>query len=99
MPPVRISPIEKLRRIWTPGREIEEVVAELEPRTELDSIIRDTLYSILMQHGPQRINLGSDVEPFIISGTLRWEVVHGPGPDSMPELRRREMTIWVENGD
>lgn len=99
MPSVRISPVEKLRRIWTPGREIEEVVANLDPQTQLDNIIRDTLYAICQQHGPQRITLGSELSPFVIKGVLRWEIVHGPGPEHLPELRHREMTVWVEDGD
>lgn len=96
MPQVRISPIEKLRRIWTPGREVEEVIARLEPQTELDSMIRHILHAIVQQHGPQTIQLGSEVEPIWNSGILRWETIHGPGPETMPEIRRRELTVWVE---
>jgi len=98
MPSVKIHPIEKLRRIWTPGSEIEEIIAELEPRSQLDSMVRHILHAICQQHGPQRISLGSEVEPVQNFGSLRWEIIHGPGPDEMPEIRTRELTVWVEEG-
>ena len=48
---VHISPLERLRRIWTPGREIEELVYNLDPRTELDSMVRDFLHRTVQQRG------------------------------------------------
>jgi hypothetical protein len=95
VPATRISPIEKLRRIWTPGREIEELVHNLEPQTELDSMIRHFLHAICQQHGPQRVRLGSEMQPELNFGTLRWEIIHGPGP--VEEMREREVTIWIED--
>jgi hypothetical protein len=94
VPSVRISPVEKLRRIWTPGREVEEVVARLDPQTELDSMIRHILHAIVQQHGTVKIDLGSEMDPVLNVGSLRWEIVHGPGP--VPEIRRRELTVWIE---
>lgn len=94
MTAIKISPIEKLRRIWTPGREVEEIVAQLEPQTELDSMIRDLLHRVVQQHGPFTVNFGNEVEPVFNEGTLRWEVIHGPGPD---HLRSRQASIWIEN--
>jgi hypothetical protein len=89
VPSVRISPVEKLRRIWTPGREVEELVARLEPQSELDSMIRHLLHAICQQKGSMTINL----DDFNI-GTLRWEVIHHePSPGV---VGRREVTIWVE---
>lgn len=95
MPATRISPIEKLRRIWTPGREVEEIVHALNPQTELDSMIRHLLHAIVQTEGPKTLNLGSEINPNMNTGTLRWEVVHGPGPD-VPEARPRQVIIWVE---
>jgi hypothetical protein len=91
-----VAPLEKLRRIWSPGREIEEVVANLEPSTYLDSQIRQALHLVIQQKGPQTIDIGSEIDPSLCEGTLRWEMVHGPGPDEAPELRRRQLAIWVE---
>jgi hypothetical protein len=90
---VKLHPVERLRRVWTPGREIEELVHRLDPRTELDSAIRHILHAVVQQHGPQRISLGSELQPLENVGSLRWEIIHGPGPD---EIRQRELTIWIE---
>lgn len=92
----RVHPVEKLRRIWTPGREIEEVVAQLDPQTDLDSQIRDILHRAVQQRGPVTLEIGSEVEPILNTGTLRWEIIHGPGHDDFPELRRRQIAVWVE---
>lgn len=96
MSAVKISPLEKLRRIWTPGREIEEVISQLEPQTYLDSQIRQILHLLVDQKGGQTIDIGSEIDPVRCEGTLRWEIVHGPGVDEAPELRRRQLAIWVE---
>jgi hypothetical protein len=87
-------PVERLRRIWTPGREVEEVVAKLGPGSELDSMIRHFLHAVVQQNGTQRVQLGSEAFPLENTGTLRWETVHGPGPT--PEFRSREVTLWIE---
>lgn len=83
------QPVEKLRRIWTPEREIEEISASLDPGTTLDSIVRDLLHRTIQQKGPVTLNLDA-----LNAGTLRWEVVtHEPSPG----LRgRTEVSIWVE---
>lgn len=79
--------VERLRRIWTPEREIEELFADLSPSTALDSQLRDFLCRIVDQ-APGRsvkINLTGDVRPF----NLRWEIVHSGG--------YRECTLWAED--
>lgn len=91
-----MNPVEKLRRIWTPGREIEEVVARLDPATYLDSQIRQGFHLVIQQKGPQTIDIGSEIDPVLCAGTLRWEIVHGPGADEAPELRRRQLAVWIE---
>lgn len=84
-----LKPLEKLRTIWTPGREIEELVHSLEPGTELDSMIRDYLHRTIQQRGP--VTLSLDVPN---QGTLRWEIIHyEPTPGT---TGRREISIWVE---
>lgn len=84
-----IAPIEKLRRIWTPGREIEELVHKLDPATELDSMIRDFLHRAVQQAGPVTLNL--DVPN---TGNLRFEIIHF---ESMPGVvQHREVSLWVE---
>lgn len=81
--------VERLRRIWTPRREVEELFARLDPGSELDSMLRDFLHRALQQCGP--VTLGLD-EPN--RGTLRWEIVHHePVPG---QVGRREVSLWVE---
>lgn len=89
------SPLERLRRIWTPGREIEEVVARLEPATELDSMIRDFLHRVCEQKGSQTLLLEQGGKPVLNTGTLRWEIVHHAPTEQ--SIGHREITIWVEN--
>lgn len=89
-----MNPIEKLRRIWSPGREVEEVILALDPQTELDSTLRDYLHRTIEQHGPRTLLLGAGDIPKLNTGTLRWEVVHHePTPGS---AGRREVSLWVE---
>jgi hypothetical protein len=79
------QPVEKLRQIWTPGREVEEITANLEPGSDLDSQIRDLLHRIIQQRGPVTLDL--EVKNV---GNLRWEVIaHGL-------TGRQEISIWVE---
>lgn len=92
-----IAPIEKLRRIWTPQREIEEVVGRLNPQSELDSMIRDFVHRIIEQKGPQTLILGFGSEPVLNTGTLRWEIIHHEMPNGV--VGRREVSLWVEDKD
>ena len=89
-------PVEKLRRVWTPGREVEEVVARLGPQTQLDSMVRDLLHRTIQQYGPVMLDFGSDTDPVVNTGTLRIEIIHGPGQDELPALRRRQASVWIE---
>lgn len=82
--------IEKLRKIWTPESEIEELFADLNPQTELDSMIRHFLHAIVQQTGPKTVSLDE-----INVGNLRWEIVnYEPRPGVQGH---REVTLWVEN--
>jgi hypothetical protein len=81
-------PVEKLREVWTPEREIEELTANLEPQTELDSQIRDYFMRIVRQHGSIRLFLDQPN-----TGNIRWEIV-ATDPRNGPI--RREVTIWWE---
>jgi len=86
-----VHPVEKLRRIWTPQREIEEIFANLDPQTELDSMIRDFLARIIVQHhgGSVRLSLeGQNV------GSMRWEIVHHEASPGV--VGGAEATIWIE---
>ncbi|HEY1248342.1 MAG TPA: hypothetical protein VGE97_05100 [Nitrososphaera sp.] len=94
-----VNPIERLRRIWTPGREIEEVVAQLGPQTELDSLMRDFLHRTIQQKGPVTLDIGSLVDPVMNTGVLRWETIFGPGLEDYPEKRRRQVSLWVEEDE
>lgn len=88
------SPLERLRRIWAPGHEIEEVVHSLEPATELDSMIRDWLHRICEQNGAQTVVLGVGDALRPNTGVLRFEIVHHqPSPGAAGQ---REVTVWVE---
>lgn len=81
--------IERLRRIWTPGSEVEELVHALNPQTELDSMIRDLLHRTIQQTDSVTLDLDA-----LNTGTLRWEIVHHELPNGLPG--RREVSIWIE---
>jgi hypothetical protein len=83
--------VEQLRKIWTPGRELEEINEDLSPRTELDSQIRHLLHAIVQQQG-RPIQVSLDITN---KGFLRWErtTVTGAGGIKTGEL----VTIWVED--
>jgi len=91
---VKSSPVERLREIWTPDREVAELFADLDPQTELDSLIRHFFHAIIQRQGSVTLDLGSELHPQVNTGQIRWEIVHGPGPT--PELRPRQVTIWHE---
>jgi NADPH-dependent glutamate synthase beta subunit-like oxidoreductase len=91
------SPLEKLRRVWTPDREILEVIAALDPRTELDSMLRDWLHRVIEQTGPKTVVLGIGETRVVNTGTLRWEVVHHEPTPGIPG--RREVTLWIEGAE
>lgn len=97
MPAARISPLERLRRLWTPGREVEELVHEIGPASELDSMLRDWLHRVCEQNGPQTVVLGvgGDLRPN--TGVLRFEIVHHEPSPGM--AGHREVTIWVDAAD
>lgn len=87
---MRLHPVERLRKIWTPGREIEEIVANLEPQTELDSMLRDWIMRILIQKGPMTLDLDK-----LNTGTMRWEIIHHEITPGV--VGRREVSLWMEN--
>lgn len=66
--------IERTRRVWTPRREVEELVADLSPQTELDSEIRSFFGRIVkMVHDQGKGPITLDVtEP--IDGSTSWSV-------------------------
>lgn len=87
------DPLERLRRVWSPDREILEVVQRLEPQTELDSQVRDFLHRIVQQRGPVTLVLEDRGGPVLNTGTLRWEIVHH---EPQPGVAgRREVSLWV----
>ena len=87
--------VEKLRRIWTPDSEVEEVVAELSPQTQMDSLIRDWLHRVCEQNGPQTVLLGMGEDLLPTTGMLNFSIVtYEPRPGKSGQ---REVTIWVED--
>lgn len=91
---VRTHPVEKLRRIWTPNKEIREFHESLEPRTELDSMVRDFLHRIIQNKGPMTLKLEERGAPIPNTGTLRFEIIHHePAPGV---ITGREVSIWIE---
>lgn len=80
--------LEALRRIWTPDREVEEITANLDPQSELDSVIRE-YFSRIMQHA-KTVTLDLS-EP--THGTVNWEVVAVPNGNG---TFRHQVTIWWE---
>ena len=87
-------PVERLRRIWTPGREIVEVVHALDPQTELDSMLRDFLHRALQQKGPVTLLLEFEGQTIPNTGTLCWETVHFEPTPGTPG--HREVSLWIE---
>lgn len=80
--------VERLRRIWTPEREVDELFTDLSPRDILDSEIREYFSRIVDQQGTIKLDLTNPVPAF----NIRWEIVH------FAETNRREITIWKEEG-
>lgn len=78
--------IERLRQIWTPNREVEEISADLAPQTLLDSQIRHLLHA-LVQQGAVSTKVNLDIPN---TGTLRWEVV------TLEPAGSRVVNVWVE---
>jgi hypothetical protein len=79
------NPIEALRQIWTPEREVDELFAVLAPGSALDSEIRDYFSRMVERFGTITLDITDPVPPF----EIRWEVVHTQPPNS-----RRMVTIW-----
>jgi hypothetical protein len=73
---------ELLRRVWTPGREVEEFVHKLDPGTELDSMVRDMFARIIEAAGPITLDLS-----YQNTGNICWEIV----TDAMG---KQQVTIW-----
>lgn len=80
------NPIEALRRVWTPEREVEQLFSDLSPGTALDSEIRDYFSRMMLMQGTVTIDITDPVPPF----DIRWEVIHTPPPNA-----RRQVTIWI----
>jgi len=85
-----IHPVEKLRRIWTPEREIEQLFSDLSPGTALDAEIRDYFVRIIDKYGSIELDLTEPVPEF----NVNWNVVH-----TLPPNSRRKVTIWKESSD
>lgn len=79
--------VEKLRRIWTPDREVEELFADLSPQSALDSEIRDYFSRIMFLHKQITLDISDPVPEF----NIRWNVIHTPPPNP-----RRQVSIWIE---
>lgn len=79
------APFEKLRRIWSPEREIEQLFSNLDPQTALDSQIRDFFSRIIDKIGYLELDITDPVPQF----DIRMEIVNTPPPNS-----RRKVSIW-----
>lgn len=84
-----VHPVERLRQIWTPNDELSELSMDLEPQSQLDSIIRDLFHRTILQGGPVTVSM--DIPN---TGMMRWEIVaHQPTPGV---IGRTEASIWVQ---
>jgi hypothetical protein len=93
----RLHPVERLRQIWTPDREVHEITANLDPGTELDSMVRDLLHRIIEQKGPVTVKLTQGDQAILNTGNLRWEVVTH---ELMPGITgHREVSLWIEEDE
>lgn len=80
-----LSPVEALRRIWTPEREIDQIFSDLSPGTVLDSEVREMFSRIIYELKTIELDITDPVPDF----EIRWEVVHTPPPNP-----RRKLAIW-----
>lgn len=80
--------IESLRRIWTPEREVEQLTANLDPQTELDSAVREYFSRIIQEAKTVTLDLSGPTH-----GTVNWEVVSVPNGNG---TFRQQVTIWWE---
>jgi len=76
------APVERLRRIWTPDREIYELADSLDPSSSMDSVIRELFSRMVKQVGAIQIDVTDPVDGFI-----RWELVRA-GPT------QRVVSVW-----
>jgi len=76
------QPVERLRRIWTPEREVYELTGNLDPGSTVDSVIRELFSRMVKQVGAMQIDVTDPVDGFI-----RWEIVRA-GP------RQRVVAVW-----
>jgi hypothetical protein len=76
------APVERLRRVWTPEKELYELADKLEPSTELDSKIRELFSRMAMRVGSIELDV---TEPTF--GYVRWEEIQIPSG-------RRIVTVW-----
>jgi len=76
------QPVERLRRIWTPEREVYELTGNLDPGSTVDSVIRELFSRMVKQVGSMQIDVTDPVDGFI-----RWEIVRA-GP------RQRVVSVW-----
>ena len=81
MPPPLWKPVERLRRIWSPDREIYELADSLEPSTQLDSQIRELFSRVMKGLGQVELDVTEPVDGFI-----RWEEVRFG--------QRRIVSVW-----
>ena len=81
------NPIEALRKVWTPEREIDQLFSDLSPQTALDSEIRDYFSRMILKYGTVTLDITHPVPQF----NIRWEVIHTQPPNA-----RRQVTIWRE---
>lgn len=81
-----------MREIWTPESEVAELFADLDPRTEVDSMIRHFLHATIQQRGPVVIDLG-----ITNVGALNWSIVHHEPRRGVQG--KHEASIWVEDAN
>jgi hypothetical protein len=76
------QPVERLRRIWTPEREVYEIIDKIDPGSAVDSVIRELFSRMVKQVGAIQLDVTDPVDGFI-----RWEVVRA-GP------RQHVVSVW-----
>lgn len=76
------APVERLRRVWTPDKELYELADKLDPGSELDSKIRELFSRMAMKLGTIEVDT---TDPTF--GFIRWEEIQ-------MQNGRRKTTIW-----
>lgn len=80
-----VPQINRLRKLWTPRKRVQDMVDDLSPQTELDSMVRDYFTRIVRKTSERGAMVVLDLEESN-PGNVHWEIVTLEG--------RQAVQIW-----